>query len=202
MKKIIIFLMVTVLFGAAMIASAQTSEKVVSINTLPATMDDFLALRDNLPKTPEGGAALFVVAMYGYTQDPDLGTDMFTVALDRTRLSQNAGGYKGFVPAASVMNYPKSYLIPKPYLARSYFMETGPDTGYTLPQPPYTVRLTRNKHSQQNNGDVKIFVDCSGADSPRPIILRQNNRGIWKAVNVNSLFVGIRPPKEVINDDL
>lgn len=191
-----------ILVSFPLLLTAQSSEKTVELGELPGTMDEFLLLRDKLADSPEGGAALFVAAMIGYTEDPDLGTDMFTIALDRSRLTEKADGYKGYAPVGTVMSYPKQYLTSKPYIARSYIVGTSPENGYALPAPPVTVRISTNPHSEQANGDIKVFIACNGADSPRPVILRRNNRGIWKAVNINSLFVGIRPPVEEIDDDL
>ena len=49
---------------------------------------------------------------------------------------------------------------------------------------------------------AKVFVWSSGADSPRPLTLIKNNRGLWKATNWSSLTVGIRPPAAPLDDDL
>ena len=49
---------------------------------------------------------------------------------------------------------------------------------------------------------AKMFVWSTGADSPRPVHLVKNNRGVWKAKNWNSLSVGVRAPVQVVDDDL
>ncbi len=182
--------------------AAQPAGKAIPVERLPSNMDEFLILRNALAGEPEGAAAIFVTAMLVYVRDPELGTDMFTVALDSSQLIEKHGGYKGFAPNSGVMSYLENYLAPKPYLAASYISGTGPENGYILPDPPLSVDVSRNRYSEQTNGDIKVFIACSGADSPRPVILRRNNRGLWKAVNVNSLFVGIRPPAAVTDDDL
>ena len=181
---------------------AQSTYVDVSIGNLPGTMEEFLELRDAISGDPEGGAALFVAAMAVYVENPELGLDMFTVALDRSQLIEKAQGYRGFAPGGSLLSYIRDYLKPRPYLAASYINGTSPENGYTLPSGSLTVTCSQNPHSLQKNGDIKVFVACSGADSPRPIILRRNNRGVWKAVNFNSLFVGIRKPVAVLDDDL
>ncbi len=200
MRKLMIIWSVFLFLPAAL--TAQSEWTAVSVEKLPAAMEEFLSLRDTLAGEPEGGAALLVTSMVVYTVEPELGIDMFTAALDRSQLMEKPGGYKGFAPISSFMSYLKNYLAPKPYLAASYIAGTGPENGYELPPPPLTVHVSRNPYSLQSNGDIKVFIECSGADSPRPVILRQNNRGVWKAVNVNSLFVGIRPPAAVVDDDL
>ena len=49
-------------------------------------------------------------------------------------------------------------------------------------------------------GVFKVFFSCSGADSPRPITLARNKRGIWKASGWHSLLVTVKAP--LCEDDL
>ena len=63
------------------------------------------------------------------------------------------------------------------------------------------IGLSRNAYSNLSGNAVKVFVVCSGADSPRPIHLKANNRGVWKVTNASSLFVGIRAPEKAAVDD-
>ena len=49
---------------------------------------------------------------------------------------------------------------------------------------------------------AKLFVFSSGADSPRPVTVKKNNRGLWKATSYSSLDVGVRPPIVIVDDDL
>lgn len=176
------------------------AQETVKIKSIPDNIDDFLELRDQVSKSPEGAAALFVVAMLMYTKDKAIGNDAFTIASDLSLLKETNGGYKGFAPGGNMASMIKNYFAPKPYLAASYIAGTSPKNGYKLSAAPYKVVLTRNTYSTQSNGDVKVFVACSGADSPRPVTLRKNNRGIWKVVNYSSLFVGVR--KAPVDDRL
>lgn len=174
------------------------AQKIVEINKIPSSIEAFLELRSELADSPEGAAALFVAAMLMYNKDKDLGTDAFTIAVDRSLLKEVSGGYKGFAPGNNFANAIRNYFAPRPYLANSYIKDTKVKDGYKLPKAsPYEVAMKRNPHSEQSNGDIKVFVACSGADSPRPITLRKNNRGVWKVVNYSSLFVGIRKPNLV-----
>ncbi len=45
-------------------------------------------------------------------------------------------------------------------------------------------------------------MDCTGAATPRPVTLKRNDRGVWKAYEWSSLLVGVRPPVLKIEDDL
>ncbi|MCP4443456.1 MAG: hypothetical protein GY810_31520 [Aureispira sp.] len=189
MKSIAILLL-----GLALCIQNTNAQKTIKIDKMPSTIEDFLTLRNEISKTPEGGAALFVAAMHMYTKDKTIGNNAFTIASDRSLLKETGEGHKGFAPAGNMASMIKNYFAPKPYLAASYFAGTSPKNGYQLPSAPYKVVLTRNTYSTQPNGDIKVFVKCSGADSPRPVTLRKNNRGIWKVINYSSLFVGIRKP--------
>lgn len=187
MKNIII------LFAALFFsATGIQAQKTVKVNAIPDNIEDFLELRDQIAESPEGGAALFVVAMLMYTKDKTIGNHAFTIASDRSLLKETSDGYKGFAPGRNMASMIKNYFAPKPYIAPSYIVGTSPKNDYKLPSSPYKVALTRNTYSTQSNGDIKVFVACSGADSPRPVTLRKNNRGVWKVVNYSSLFVGIR----------
>ena len=174
----------------------------VEIPELPDSIEGFIEFRDAVAETPQGGAAVFALAMVLYTKDEQLGLDAFTVALDASVLVKDADGYRGYRPGSSFMSYVDSYLKRKPYLAASYIAGTSPKSGYELPEAPYLVRLTTNVYGMIAEDEIKVFIACTGADSPRPVILKRNNRGIWKVKNHNSVFVGIRPPVVVVDDDL
>jgi hypothetical protein len=173
----------------------------LTLDRIPDSMDEFLFLRDEIADSPEGGAAVYVAALIMFTRDEDVGTDALTVALDRSMIKSDPEGYKGYSPVWSFADKLQRYLRPKPYIARSYIAGTSPGGAYELPEPPYTVVLSRNKYSVIAEDEVKVFVSSSGADSPRPVTLLRNNRGIWK-VKVESLILGIRPPEETVDDAL
>jgi hypothetical protein len=65
------------------------------------------------------------------------------------------------------------------------------------------VRVRDQQVPGETVGDTaKRFVHSSGADSPRPLTLRKNNRGLYKVTSWSSLQVGVRPPVETVDDDL
>lgn len=174
----------------------------ISIEAIPTNMDQFLEIRAKLAQTPQGGAAVFILSMLLYEREPELGMQAFTIALDRHKLAKNNPGYKGYVPDQTFQNNVKSYLAPRSYIARSYILGTSPEQGYQMGKPPYKMQFSSNAHSEQSDGSMRIFIKSSGADSPRPVTLKKNNRGIWKVSNYSSLFMGIRSPATEIDDDL
>ncbi len=169
---------------------------------IPSTIDQFIELRDRLAVTPEGGAAVFVVAMNMYVRDNDLGMKAFTLALDRSQLMKSTLGYRGWAPAFKYANLIKSELRRKPYIAPSYIQGTSYLSGYALPDvSKWEIAFTVNRFSTISDTERKLFVKSTGADSPRPVYLRKNNRGIWKVYN-DSLILGVRRPEERVDDDL
>jgi hypothetical protein len=91
----------------------------------------------------------------------------------------------------------------KAYLPWAYIEGATPENGYAVSGPPYVVTCTDNPYSGDvDSGQFKVFVACSGADSPRPVTLKRNNKGIWKASEWSSLLVGVKMPVEESDDDL
>lgn len=170
----------------------------VEVAKIPTTVEEFQAFRDQVATSPSGGAAAFVVAQYLYTQDPDLGLACLTVAIDRGQLVEGGLGTAGLQPSNIEIQRFRDRVGSKPYIAASYFQGTSPGNGYALPALPLTVKL---KKGQPTSGGRKVFVYCTGADNPRPIVLKENNRGLWKAYEWSSMGLGVRPPAKPAGDD-
>ena len=58
----------------------------------------------------------------------------------------------------------------KEYLMRSYLVGSTPENNYT-PTEPYTIVVESNHVSGEEQGYMKLFIPCGGADDPRPTIL-------------------------------
>lgn len=180
-------------------------ETLITVPALPATLDEFLAFRDAVAQTPQGGAAVMVVALWLYAQAPDdpLGEQALTIAVDRSRLREDPDGYKGWGLGPRDRDHVARQMRTHPHAPRSYVQGTDPALGYRLPDPPFQIRLSKNPYSGDvDAGPYKVFVACSGADSPRPVTLQRNNRGLWKAVEWSSLTMGVKPPASTMDDDL
>ncbi|MGE0709748.1 MAG: hypothetical protein AB7N76_21995 [Planctomycetota bacterium] len=172
----------------------------VEVPKLPASVEEFTAWRDQVATTPEGGMAVYVVALAVYAKDQELGLKLLTIAIDQHFLVPSAQGVGGKAPQAISVQAWRDRIKPKPYIARSYFAGTSVDGGYALPQGPLEIEYTEVR--DEGGERAKVFVVSSGADSARPITLQKNNRGVWKAWEWSSLEVGVRPPKVTKDDDL
>ena len=78
-------------------------------------------------------------------------------------------------------------------MPRSYFSGAVPQNDYQ-PSQPYTVRVSENPYSYENENYAKLFLTSGGADSPRYVQLRKAKDGRWYLWE-QFILVGIRPPE-------
>ena len=189
-----------IIFGSALILVllpatgwTQSSYDMSILSGALTSMELFLEAYQDLGDDPERVAGLFALAMLTFTRDEALGTAQITAMLTDADLGPG-DVYQGRQPGPSMRNHLKR-LQEKPYLARSYFQGTTPENGYRIPADRLAVDIKPDPVGNAGPDRVKLFVVCSGADSPRPMTLARNDQGRWKVAEASSLFVGIRPPK-------
>ena len=175
--------------------------KEITLNDLPNSLEEFISLRDRIAKTPEGGAAIFIIALKAFADKKDWGEKALVIAVDRYHLTKG-NVYKGFDISISVKSFLKRTIDKQPYIPNSYFAGSSPENHYSV-KLPYKLNFFTTKYTQaQSSGDkVKLMVECSGA-RPRPITLKKNNKGIYKAYEFSSLYVGVKAISQEVDDDL
>jgi hypothetical protein len=165
---------------------------VVTIDQLPQTAEAFALLQERVARTPEGGAAVMVVALLLYAEDRVLGERCLDQAVDGGRLHTVAGGQRLGRRDLQLM---ASQVGGRPHVLRSYLAGTCPEGGYQMPEPPLGIEWSANPYSGDvDSGQYKVFVTSSGADSPRPVTVRRDAEGLWKAYEWSSLLLGVRDP--------
>ena len=86
-------------------------------------------------------------------------------------------------------------LRDKEYLPLAYFEGASPENNYT-PEIPYVLEVLEDMRPQDvEPGYVRLYLKTEGADSPRPVKLRQNGEK-WYLWEYSSILSGIRIPKE------
>jgi hypothetical protein len=172
---------------------------IIEITKIPSTIEEFIILRDQLAISPEGGAAVFLLALKTYIDNPELAKQFLVASVDMQRLT--AGNtYKGYDLNSSDLNLMKSQLNNNPRIPDSYIEGSSPENNYKT-QLPYKFVFSGNKYSgDKEKGTYKLFVKCSGADTPRPMSMKRNDKGIWKAMEWSTLVVGIKKPP--VKDDI
>ena len=138
----------------------------ITFYDLPETLEAFKVMAEAKQDTPFGTAALTVLAFCVYPENKELSLQM----LDFLR---------GPRPL-SVMD--KQFIADrfrdKDYVPRSYFEGATPENNYQ-PSAPYTITVSENPYSYQNEGYATLYVTSGGADSPRSVQLRLAKDGKW-----------------------
>ena len=77
----------------------------------------------------------------------------------------------------------------------AYFEGAAPENGYQ-PRMPYTLNVLSDPRPQDiEPGYMRVFLKTAGADSPRPMKLRQKaSTGQWFLWEYSSILSGIRIP--------
>ena len=146
---------------------------------LPDTYEEFIALPQAQLSTPFDTAAMTVLALCFYPQDKELSLKM----LDFLRGPRPLSAYdKSFI---------KDRFMDADYVPRSFFVGATPANDYT-PSEPYTVKVSQNPYSYDNEGYARLWLKSGGADNPRQIDLRQTKDGKWYLWE-QMILGGIRP---------
>ncbi|MCK5673509.1 MAG: hypothetical protein KAH95_09040, partial [Spirochaetales bacterium] len=128
-KRSIVFFIVILVFLTSYIGA-----ETVELPRIPESIEDFIDLRNEISVTPSGGAAVFVLALYIYTLDEELGLQALTVTLvnDDLHLRKSSSGvYKGYAPT-NPMRYLLDRVLSKSYIVRSYFSGAEPENNYNF----------------------------------------------------------------------
>ncbi len=157
--------------------------KEITLERLPATVEELAAMPQAALTVPEEVAALTVAALARFPENQEDAAQM----LDFLRGPRPLNGIdKQFL---------KDRFRGKEYLMRSFFAGSSPENNYT-PSMPYRVVVSENPYSRSQlaEGYLTLYVNCSGADSPRPLKLRKKpSTGQWFLWE-QQLLAGIRIP--------
>jgi hypothetical protein len=138
----------------------------ITFAELPETLEALKALPEAAMSTPFETAALTVAALCVYPKNRDEAIKMLEYL-------------KG---PAGVSEYEKQFIrdrfMDKDYVPRSFFKGAVPGNDYT-PDKPYVISVSENPYSYQDQGYAKLYLRSGGADSERPIQLRQAKDGKW-----------------------
>ena len=154
----------------------------VIIQKIPENLQEFEVLAAK-GQQPERICALFLCALALFERDKDAGT----AAMNRLR------GPKPMTPYDC--QFLRDRLRGKSYLPLAYFEGATPGNSYQ-PRVPYILNVLADPRPQDvEPGYLRVFLTTSGADSPRPMKLRQKvSTGEWFLWEYSSILSGIRIP--------
>ena len=152
----------------------------VTLKALPATLAEF----EGKPRQmPEQICALFLCALQLYLSDKEAGI----AAMNLLR------GPRPMTPYD--IQFLRDRLRDKSYLPLAYFEGAVPENNYT-PAEPFVLEILPDPRPQDMEpGYLRLFLKTAGADSPRPMKLRQDPAtGEWYLWEYSSILSGIRLP--------
>lgn len=163
--------------------SVDSKKETFTFTSLPESLTEMQQLPEAALETPYQTAALTVLALCAYAADREIGTEM----LNWLRGPRPLNGQD-----ISFLN--DRFRGGKTYLPFTYFVDSKPDNNYT-PTVPYRIIVESNHISNSEQGYMKLFIPCGGADAPRPIKLRQRGSDqkwfLWEQY----LLTGVQTPK-------
>lgn len=131
-----------------------------TFSVLPANVSEMCALGEASLDSAFKTTALTILALCRYEADPSAALEMLDFL-------------KG---PAEVSNYEKQFigerLRGKEYKARSFLAGATPENSYQ-PTMPYTITVSENPYSFDEENWATLYVTSGGADNPRPIKLRK-----------------------------
>ena len=151
----------------------------VTLSTPPRTEAEFRAMPQMDLTRPENTCAMLLCGINLFLTDPEAGRR----CLDLLR------GPRPMTPYD--VQFLRDRLRGKAYLPLAYFSGAAPANGYT-PAVPYVLEVLPDTQPQ-NPGYRKVFLRTTGADSPRPVTLRQKG-STWCLWEYSSILSGIRIP--------
>lgn len=160
----------------------------VSIEKIPATLEEFQALQAELGTSPEGCIMLQLVAMEMYRRDRTVGLECLKLNNTSTNLTSVTNRLKEI--------FRENDTYARPYLVSSFFKGAKPSNGYN-PEKPYTIEVRRDptrpedERSQMLKGYVKhLQVYSDGYDTHwRGVdVVQQKGDAYYRVSNCPSIY--------------
>ncbi|MEB3197500.1 MAG: hypothetical protein VKP62_09885 [Candidatus Sericytochromatia bacterium] len=185
----------------------------LGIRELPATVEAFLALRDQLATSPEGAVAIFLVALNIYAENRTLGRTLLTLAVDARHLKDSRApeAHQGKLIAEARTWEINRVLEGSPATARAYWKGASPANGYA-PAKPYAVALylqpgargRLDQYARATTGreveEWQFFVRSEGyrnaGGGGRPISVARNEAGLWQVTRFNGVVAAVMKPAD------
>ena len=196
MKKLPILVFLLFFLTGQVFAQNLTSRSPVVFPSEPTSLEEFKSLQSSVATTPEGGAALLVLAISLYGKNQELGTKAVTLSvLSKNRQKSTKPTAVDGMDLGNGDKYLLGQLDKYKMLSNGYWKGAEPSNGYTA-SLPLTVETYTNPYSgEESSGKIKLFVATRGASSFRPVTMEKDSDGLWRAKEMSSLFVGMMPAK-------
>ncbi|MFT7519645.1 MAG: hypothetical protein ACI9MC_001787 [Kiritimatiellia bacterium] len=155
--------------------------------TTTAAKVDLVALHAAEGSDPVRATELWLMATLQYA-DPAT-RDQGRSALTALTLPFQEGRGWETLPSAATF---KDRMLHQPHILRSYAVGATPANGYAAKD--FELNVHESRKDPHGRGWA-VLVISGGADSPRPIYLKEVN-GLYYPHNFSNAYVAIRPPKQ------
>ncbi len=161
---------------SAVASSGLTNKsKIISFPTLPTNLAELQAMPQAQLRDEFEVAALTIAVLCNYERDPNATFEMLNYLQGPRPLNPMD------------MQFYADRLRGKQYKTFAFMEGTSPQNNYT-PSVPYSIRVSSNPYSYQNQDYATLYVKSSGADNPAPITLRRKpSTGQWFAWQITCL---------------
>lgn len=154
-----------------------------TFNSLPQSVADLQALPEYSMDSPFKTCALALLALMNYEANPQVTEQMIDALRGPDPMTQYG---KQFL---------RDRLRGKQYKVGSFFAGATVQNGYK-PSTPYIISVSDNPYSYPEANWATLYVQSSGADSPRPMKFRSKpSTGQWFLNDIQCLS-DIRIPAE------
>ncbi|MBP5689755.1 MAG: hypothetical protein J6W74_02450 [Bacteroidales bacterium] len=156
--------------------TAGSFSRTFTFQELPTTLEAFKALPEATLVDMYAVAALSLVALTRYEADRDTAIAMLNYLKGPEELSN-----------LEIQNLNDRFMDGKFYKVNSFFGGATPENNYT-PSQPFTVEVSSNAYSFENEGWAVLYLKSGGADNPRPVRLRMKpSTSQWFLVEIQYL---------------
>ncbi|MHA2142929.1 MAG: DUF6935 domain-containing protein [Candidatus Thorarchaeota archaeon] len=161
-----------------------------------ANFNKFKAAWEKDASDPYDSIIYYVIAALNIEKDPKLADAMMTVVVSKRDSMESTSSSSGLKLGKSSAYYIGQFQEDK-NIARSYVGANWQED-YKFDKSNLTMTVTRDQ--EVDDKTRKIFILSGGADSPRPVTVKQNKHGQWKLTSYGSLCVGVRKPASEVDD--
>ncbi|NHJ12790.1 MAG: hypothetical protein EAX95_03900 [Candidatus Thorarchaeota archaeon] len=139
----------------------------------------------------------YVIAALNIEVDKNVADAMMTVVVSTKDSTEDSKSPSGRKLKARGAGYYVNQFANNKNIARSYVGGT-PENNYKIDKKNLTLKVVREQDLGKDK--LKIFIECGGADSPRPVQVARNRDGQWKLIEYSSLCVGVKKTSDEEGD--
>jgi hypothetical protein len=152
---------------------------------LPSNFQAYKQRYQSVATSPEGAVRMYFDALYSYIapKGRSEGVKMLRYSLHERQGWERSPAYSTFVSRLNNASWH--------YVFRSFASGTSPENNYSMSPNNYRLMFASTR---QETDYVLVMIHSSGADSPRPLQVKQFDDGLWYVVANHGTYSDVRKP--------